>query len=45
MNHNFNEFKNIAQEIVSKATSKGFDKLAEEHIQSWNKIWDQSRTK
>ena len=45
MNHNFNEFKNIAQKIVSKAISKGFDKLAEEHIQSWNEIWDQSDIK
>ena len=45
MNHNFNEFKNISQKIVSKATSKGFDKLAEEHIQSWNEIWDQSDIK
>ena len=45
MNHNFNEFKNISQKIVSKAISKGFDKLAEEHIQSWNEIWDQSDIK
>ena len=45
MNHNFNEFKNIAEKIVSKAISKGFDKLAEEHIQSWNEIWDQSDIK
>ena len=45
MNHNFNEFKNISKKIVSKATSKGFDKLAEEHIQSWNEIWDQSDIK
>jgi maltose phosphorylase len=45
MNHNFNEFKNIAQKIVSKAISKGFNKLAEEHIQSWNEIWDQSDIK
>jgi len=45
MNHNFNEFKNIAQKIVSKAISKGFDKLVEEHIQSWNEIWDQSDIK
>ena len=45
MNHNFNEFKNIAQKIVSRAISKGFDKLAEEHIQSWNEIWDQSDIK
>ena len=45
MNHNFNDFKNISQKIVSKAISKGFDKLAEEHIQSWNEIWDQSDIK
>ena len=45
MNHNSNEFKNIAEKIVSKAISKGFDKLAEEHIQSWNEIWDQSDIK
>ena len=45
MNHNFNEFKNIAQKIVSRAISNGFDKLAEEHIQSWNEIWDQSDIK
>ena len=45
MNHNFNEFKNIAQKIVSRSISKGFDKLAEEHIQSWNEIWDQSDIK
>ena len=44
-NENFNEFKNIAEKIVSKAISKGFDKLAEEHIQSWNEIWDQSDIK
>ena len=44
-NDNFNEFKNIAEKIVSKAISKGFDKLAEEHIQSWNEIWDQSDIK
>ena len=45
MNHNSNEFKNIAQKIVSKAISKGFDKLVEEHIQSWNEVWDQSDIK
>ena len=45
MNHNFNDFKDISQKIVSKAISKGFDKLAEEHIQSWNEIWDQSDIK
>ena len=42
MNHKVNNFKSIALDLISESSFKGFNKLAEEHKQSWSKIWEQS---
>ena len=45
MNYDVNNFESTAFSLVLNASSKGFNKLAEEHNSSWNKIWEQSDIK
>ena len=45
MNYDVNDFESTAFNLVLNASSKGFNKLAEEHNISWNKIWEQSDIK
>ena len=42
MNHKSSNFEGKALELITEATEKGFDQLAEEHRLAWEEIWDQS---
>lgn len=42
MNHKVDNFNQEAKRIISVATAKGFDQLAEEHSQAWSSIWEYS---
>jgi len=42
MNHKSANFEGKAHELITKATEKGFDQLAEEHRLAWENIWNQS---
>lgn len=42
LNHNKNDIKNNAHQVVAKAFEKGYGALLEEHVAAWADKWDHS---